>query len=430
MGLRYLRSCIWIVLAFALAAPAHAVDLVGKTSVRFAWTAATGPVASYAVFVSRNGAAFPTAPTQTVSATEATLTGAYGDTLQIQVAARNAAGDLGPMSPISDLVRFVAPPVLTLGATLLTASAPQGQTPATQTFTIRNTGGSTLAWSVSESLGWLSLAPASGTTTTETDSVTVSFVTTGLAQGTYNGSITVSATGLPSQTIAVRLDVGTLPPALVISTTSLSATAPQGQSPAARSFTVRNGGGGTLSWSVSESSPWLALAPESGSATTETDTVTVSFAASALAVGTHTASIAVSATGLPSQTIAVSLTVTPPPSLQLSTNALSLVVGQGNTLTVSGFTIRNVGSGTLGWSVSDDAAWLTASPASGSSITDTDSISLTVDATALVAGSYTANVVVSAPGALSAPGTVVVTLEVQPPLGAPGKPEVVDPLTP
>jgi hypothetical protein len=193
---------------------------------------------------------------------------------------------------------------------------------------------------------------------------------------------------------------------------------------------VRNGGGGTLSWSVSESSPWLALAPESGSATTETDTVTVSFAASALAVGTHTASIAVSATGLPSQTIAVSLTVTPPPSLQLSTNALSLVVGQGNTLTVSGFTIRNVGSGTLGWSVSDDAAWLTASPASGSSITDTDSISLTVDATALVAGSYTANVVVSAPGALSAPGTVVVTLEVQPPLGAPGKPEVVDPLTP
>lgn len=432
MAANPLRRSLWLALALAcaLAAPAHAVDLVGRTSVRFAWTPASGPVADYAVFVARNGAAFPSTPTQTVSVTEATVSGAYGDTLQIQVAARNAAGELGPLSPVSDLVRFVAPPVLTLGATSLTASTALGQTPASQTFTIRNTGAGTLSWSVSESLAWLSASPTSGTTTTETDDVTVTFDTTGLAEGTYNGTLTVSATGLPSQTISVTLNIGAAPAALVVSTTSLSATTVQGQSPASQSFTVRNGGGGTLTWSVSENASWLTLSPTSGSATTETDTVTVSFSTSGMAAGNYNTNITVAATGLPSQTITVSLAVTTPPRLQLSTNAVSLTVGQGKTLTVAGFTIRNTAAGTLAWSVADDAVWLTASPASGSATTETDSVDLAIDATALVAGSYVANVVVSAPGATSAPQTVVVTLVVEPPLGAPGKPQIVDPPTP
>lgn len=432
MSMRHLGTSIWMALALAcvLAAPAHAVDVVGRTSVRFAWTPATGPVASYAVFVARNGGGFPPTPSEIVAVTEATVTGAYGDTVQIQVAARNAAGELGPMSPVSDIVRFVASPILTLGSTSLAASAPQGQTPASQAFTIRNTGGSTLQWSASESLAWLSLSPTSGTTTTEADSVTVSFATTGLAQGTYTGSITVSATDLPSQTIAVTLDVGPPPSALLVTPTALAATTVQGQSPAAQTFTIRNGGGGTLAWSVAESATWLSLSPATGTTTTETDGVTITFSTAALAVGSYSAILTVSATGLPSQTIAVSLTVTAPPRLQLSATALSLAVTQGRTLTATGFTIRNVGSGTLSWTVGDDAAWLAASPATGTTTTETDGVGLTVDATALVPGSYTANVVVSAPGAASAPQTVVVTLEVQPPLGAPGRPEVVDPLAP
>jgi Viral BACON domain len=427
MTAKRLRLALWTALALALAAPAQALDLVGQTSARFVWTAATGPVANYVVYVARNGAAFPTLPTQTVSTTEATVTGAYGDSIQVQVAARDAVGTVGPMSQVSDVVRFVAPavpPALTLSTTALTASATQGAT-ATQSFTIRNTGGGTLTWSVSEALGWLSVSPASGSATTETDTVTVSFNTSGLAVGSQSGSITVGATGLPSQTIAVTLNVtGGSTPSLVLSTTAITASTAQGSSPAAQSFTVRNGGGGTLTWSATEGVSWLALAPTSGTATTDIDTVTLTFNAASLAAGTYRATIGVAATRLPSQQIAVTLTVSATPKLQLSASALSLTTTQGENPAPVALTVRNTGSGTLTWSVSDNAAWLSASPASGTTTSETDSVSLAVDVTGLAAGTYTANLVVAAPGATSAPQTVVVTLVVEEALGVPGQPHV------
>jgi hypothetical protein len=87
--------------------------------------------------------------------------------------------------------------------------------------------------------------------------------------------------------------------------------------------------------------------------------------------------------------------------------------------------VRNTGAGTLTWSIADDAPWLGVSPASGTTTTETDSITLTVDPASLAAGTHTANVVVSAPGAANAPQTVVVTLELQSALGTPGRPELV-----
>jgi hypothetical protein len=423
------RPALWIALALALAAPARAIDLVGQTSARFRWTAATGPVASYAVYVARGGAAFPTTPSQTVTATEATVSGAYGDSIQIQVAARDDVGNQGPLSEVSDVVRFVAPstgsPALALSLTRLGASAVQGQTPPAGSFTIRNSGSGTLSWSVTESVAWLSASPASGSATTETDTVTVSYDTTGLGEGTYTGSISVGAAGLPSQTISVTLTISAAPRALVVSPTSLSATTVQGLSPPAQSFTVRNGGGGTLSWSVSENASWLSVAPTSGSATSETDTVTVSFAASGLAAGTYSATLAVAGTLVPSQSIAVTLTVSAAPRLQLAATALAVTATQGTGPASASFTVRNTGAGTLTWSIADDAPWLGVSPASGTTTTETDSITLTVDPASLAAGTHTANVVVSAPGAANAPQTVVVTLELQSALGTPGRPELV-----
>lgn len=428
-----LRLVFWTALALAVAPvlPGRAIDLVGQTSARFQWTAASGPVASYVVFVARNGAAFPTTPSQTVTGTEATVTGAYGDSILVQVAARDAVGTQGPMSPVSDVVRFVAPttpppgtPVLSLDLGVIATSAVQGTNPAARSFTIRNTGGGTLSWFVSEGLGWLSASPTSGSATTEADTVTVSFDTTGLAPGTHNGTITVGATGLASKTITVRLSLTAAPAALVVSTTTLAATTAQGGS-ATQSFTIRNGGGGTLTWSVSEGASWLSLLPTSGSATTETDTVTASFAAGSLAVGTYTATIGVAASGLPSKSISVTLTVTAGARLTLSASAVALTATQGGSPATASFTVRNTGTGTLSWSVADDATWLSVAPASGTTTTETDTVNLTADVSTLAAGTHTANVVVSAAGAASAPQTVTVTLDVQSPLGVPGQPQVV-----
>ena len=95
--------------AVALAAPAGAVDLAGQTSVQLTWSPAAGPVAGYRVFVARNGGAFPTTPTSTVTGQLVTVTGAYGDSVAVRVAATDALGNQGPLSPPSEVFRFLAP---------------------------------------------------------------------------------------------------------------------------------------------------------------------------------------------------------------------------------------------------------------------------------------------------------------------------------
>lgn len=191
------------------AAPAGAIDVAGTTTARFDWTAASGPVASYAVFVSRNAGGFPAQPEQVVTGTSVTIQGTLNETIVVRVHARDAQNTLGPASADSDPVRFVAAPALALSSSAVSVSVSQGQNAAGQSFTVRNTGGGTLSYTISDDASWLSVSPASGTSTGEADTVTLSFATTGLAPGTYTGRATVSATGATGapSTFTVNLTV-------------------------------------------------------------------------------------------------------------------------------------------------------------------------------------------------------------------------------
>lgn len=99
----------------------------------------------------------------------------------------------------------------------------------------------------------------------------------------------------------------------------------------------------------------------------------------------------------------------PPPVLNVNPSSLSFTVVQGSgnppsqTLTVS-----NAGGGTLNWSVTDNASWLTHTPQSGAG---GGSITVNVATDSLAAGTYTATLTVSAAGASSVvvPVTVTVT---------------------
>ena len=75
-----------------------------------------------------------------------------------------------------------------------------GANPASQSLSITNTGGGTLNWSASSNQTWLSVSPASGTAPSTT---TVSANITGLAAGTYNGAITITATGATNSPVSV-----------------------------------------------------------------------------------------------------------------------------------------------------------------------------------------------------------------------------------
>jgi len=72
--------------------------------------------------------------------------------------------------------------------------------------------------------------------------------------------------------------------------------------------------------------------------------------------------------------------------------------------------INNSGGGTLSWSISDNASWLSGAPTSGSGA---GVVTLTVNTTSLAAGTYAGTVTVTATGASNTPQTVSVTLTVK-----------------
>jgi len=100
-----------------------------------------------------------------------------------------------------------APPQLHVAPTTISDSLVQGTGLTTiGTVNVTNPGGGTLSWSAVGDRAWIEVTPSSGTTTTETDSVTVQLTTAGLALGTHTGQITFTGAGT-TRTVTVNLTV-------------------------------------------------------------------------------------------------------------------------------------------------------------------------------------------------------------------------------
>ncbi len=87
----------------------------------------------------------------------------------------------------------------------------------------------------------------------------------------------------------------------------------------------------------------------------------------------------------------------------------------GNSSHSQSFLISNSGGGTLNWSITDNASWLSCSPSSG---INSGEIGVSVDPTGLSAGTYTGTITVSDPNATNSPQTVSVMLKVYSPGGS------------
>jgi hypothetical protein len=101
------------------------------------------------------------------------------------------------------------PPGIGLSAGSLSNSTTEGFNASSQTFKVWNSGESTLSYSITDDVFWLSLNPTSGTSTGEQDTITVTYNTSGLSAGSYFATITVSdpnAVNSP-QTISVDLTI-------------------------------------------------------------------------------------------------------------------------------------------------------------------------------------------------------------------------------
>jgi hypothetical protein len=143
--------------------------------------------------------------------------------------------------------------------------------------------------------------------------VTISVTTGFLAAGTYNGVVTLQATGLPSVTIPVTFTVTpgttTASTTLNLSPASLNYAATQGAAnPTNQTISLTNTGG-ILNWTVSDDASWLTVSPASGSGSS---TLTASVNTAGLTTQTYNGTITVSAAGITSKTVAVTLTVNAP----------------------------------------------------------------------------------------------------------------------
>ncbi len=183
--------------------------------------------------------------------------------------------------------------------------------PPAKTLEVSTSGASlTFSATATTAVGsWLSVTPANGTTP---GTLSVSVNGSGLAQGTYQGSITVVASGAANspRTIPVTLTVG---PAQTISVSpaSLTFTHQVGASaPAAQKIAVSSTGG-ALSFSASATSTggnWLSVSPTTGTSPRD---VNVTVNPAGLAPGSYTGTVRIESAAASNspQTVNVTLNV-------------------------------------------------------------------------------------------------------------------------
>jgi large repetitive protein len=284
------------------------------------------------------------------------------------------------------------------------AAAQSGAAPASQNLTVTTTGGN---WTANSSASWLSANPASGGNGA---SVAISVNQSGLAQGTYNGTIVFSSTGLTSQTVNVSLTVSAAA-SLTVTPTSLTFTGAQGTSIASQSLGLGSTGTSiAFTASTTVSSPlggtWLSVSPGSGNTPSN---VTVSVSTSGLAVGTYGGTVNLSPSGV---SVPVTLTITPGVALTASPTSLTFTGAAGSA--VQGQIVTITAPSPVSWSPSvttnSGGNWLSISGGG----TTPGTLTVAASTTGLAVGTYTGTIQVTSSAASNTP-SISVTLTVTPP---------------
>jgi len=299
-----------------------------------------------------------------------------------------------------------------------------GSNPASKTVSISNTGGGTLSWTASKTQPWLTINPASGSSTGSgnPNTITISVDISGFSSGgTYNDTITIDALGASNTPITIPVTLALVAPTIGLNPQNISFNGIVGEpNPPPKTVSVSNAGtGGTLNWTASKTQPWLSINPTSGSSTDSgnPNTITVSVDIAGLSGGTYNDTITINAPWASNtpQTIPVTLTLVAP-AIGLSLNppniSFSGTAGGSNPASQT-FSVWNAGpAGRLNWTASKTKDWLTLSPTSGSSTGsgNQSQITASVNTSNLSPGTYNDTITISAPGASNTPQTISVTL--------------------
>jgi hypothetical protein len=106
------------------------------------------------------------------------------------------------------------------------------------------------------------------------------------------------------------------------------------------------------------------------------------------------------------------LTEAAPPLLAVNPAVVTIEARQGADPPDQTLVVANGGLGTVSYSISKDAPWLSVTPNSGDSSGETDVITLQCHTVGMAVGAYTATITVNAPGIANSPQTIPVTLTI------------------
>ncbi|MCM8769220.1 MAG: hypothetical protein NC911_06040, partial [Candidatus Omnitrophica bacterium] len=262
-----------------------------------------------------------------------------------------------------------------------------GFTTGTLTFTVSNTGIGSLNWSLGtpsyqQGSDWiLSAMPSNGVLAGGNSViVTVTVSRNGLAAGNYTATIPVTS-NVNNTAVIVTMKVAN--PELFVSPDTLDF----GASLTSLQLSIKNTGGGVLNWTVTNNSdsPWItSINPNSGTATTETDTVVIEVNRQGLAVGTYNGSLKVAAN---SQEIIIPVRLVVTPNLTVNPATLNF----GTATNTMSFNLGNAGTGSVAWLSTiiyqQGSDWITSLvPENGFVSSSPVQVSVTVNRTGLVPG--------------------------------------------
>lgn len=174
------------------------IRISDPSGTKFDWTATVNPAAPWLKLSAEKGNGDADL-TLTVS-TAGLAPGTYRTSITV-----NGVGlGLTPQT-VPVVLNYTRPPAIATSAAALNFSAPAGFTPPTQTLEISNAGSGAFEWSVTASTtsggNWLFVDQPRGTGNTR---LQVSVRAGTLAAGTYDGALTIAATGAPAVTVRVR----------------------------------------------------------------------------------------------------------------------------------------------------------------------------------------------------------------------------------
>lgn len=276
--------------ALVFAVETQALEVVGASAARFTWEPASGPVAAYLVYVSRNGAPLPQFPNQFTYAPNVDIPGAVGDTVVVAVAALGPGATVGPLSALSHPVHFVAspsPPAIGVSTSALFLSATPGFEPPAPWLSVINTGGGSLDFDVATFPSWLRATPSSGTSATGEVRVRLDLDLSALAPGVHYAAATIRGAGVALPVvIPVILTVLEPIPTFALSTGRISVPSLAGQTTQQVLLTLTGSNPGAA-YSINTDAAWIHPAPQSGVIGAGDERVSLEIDAAGLGRGTH-----------------------------------------------------------------------------------------------------------------------------------------------